>query len=64
MHYDSNYRNQFFRDSANSFGIREAFAVMKREFQVAEYKTKMPKSKPIRILIRITQIINCPYTIK
>lgn len=45
MHYDPNYRNQFFRDSANTFGIREAFAVMKREFQVAEYKTKMPKSK-------------------
>ena len=49
MHYDPNYRNQFFRDSANSFGIREAFAVMKREFQVAEYKTKMPKSKPTRV---------------
>lgn len=45
MHYDPNYRNQFFYDSSNSIGIKEAFRIARRELSVAEIKTKMPKSK-------------------
>lgn len=44
MFYDPNYRNQFFYDSSNSIGIREAFQLARRELSVAAYKTKMPKT--------------------
>lgn len=45
MHYDPNYRNQFFYDSSNSIGIREAISIARRELAVSEVKTKMPRSK-------------------
>ncbi|MBR4579955.1 MAG: hypothetical protein IKO32_01840 [Lachnospiraceae bacterium] len=50
MHYDPNYKNQFFHQSANTIGIAEAIQIARREINVAEYKTKMPKSKLSKII--------------
>ena len=51
MHYDPNYRNQFFYDSSNSIGIKEAIGIAKRELAVSEIKTKMPKSKLSKVTL-------------
>ena len=51
MHYDPNYRNQFFYDSSNSIGIKEAFRIARRELNVAELKTKMPKSRQSKVTL-------------
>ena len=50
MHYDPNYKNQFFHDSSNSIGIKEAINIARREIAVSEYKTKMPKSKLSKVM--------------
>ena len=51
MHYDPNYRNQFFHESPDSIGIREAIDLTRREVAVSQYKTKMPKSKLSKITL-------------
>lgn len=51
MHYDPNYKNQFFHQSANTIGIAEAIQIARREINVAEYKTKMPMSRLSKITL-------------
>lgn len=51
MHYDPNYRNQFFHNSANRIGIREAVDILRRELAVREVKTPMPKTKTSKIVL-------------
>ena len=50
MHYDPNYKGQFFHQSSNSIGIAEAIGIARREIAVSAYKTKMPKSRLSKIM--------------
>lgn len=50
MHYDPNYKNQFFHQSSN-VGMNEALDILRREISSAPYKTKMPKKGLSKVVL-------------
>lgn len=50
MHYDPNYKNQFFRDSSNSFNFKEMIETLRTELAVRDAKVPMPRTKTSKIV--------------
>ena len=50
MHYDPNYKGQIFYNSSNAIGIDEVLGLLKQELSTQPLKTKMPKTKTIKII--------------